>query len=91
MFAFGLVAERSLLRTHFSSTQNLLSGAEAGAQGAMDGAPVAGDVGVFAGEEEGVVDGLCHLGGAVECADGRVAVCAEGPGIALPIVQVRVT
>ncbi len=91
MFAFGLVAERSLLRTHFNSTQNLASGAEARAQGAVDGAPMAGGVGVLAGEEEGVVDRLCHLGGAVECADGRVAVCAEGPGIVLPIVQVPVT
>ena len=42
----------------------------------MDGAPVAGGVGVFAGEVEGVGGGEGHLGAGVEGAGGDVAVGA---------------
>ncbi len=51
---------------------------QAGAHGGVDCAPVAGDVGVFAGEEEGVGDGFGHLQRGVEASGGDVAVGSEG-------------
>ena len=71
--------------------QHLLCGAQAGAQRSVDSAPVPGDVGVLAGEEDGVVYRLGHDGGTMGGAGGRIAVRAERPGIALPIVHMPVT
>ena len=52
----------------------------------MDRAPVAGGVGVFAGEEEGVFDGSGHAGGGLGAADADVAVGAEEVWIRRPVV-----
>src|ERR1700722_3921005 len=52
----------------------------------MHGAPVAGGVGVFACEEEGVVGGDGHFGAGVDGSGGDVAVGSEGERVALPVV-----
>src|SRR5690348_13593160 len=77
---FSSGCQDALLRLEY-----LLRGAEAGAEGSVDGTPVAGDVGVLAGEVEGVVDGHGHLCGAVCRADWGVAVGSEGVWVPLPI------
>ena len=66
--------------------QGLFCGALAGADGGVDGAPVAGDVGVFAGEVESVLDGSGEFQDGVEAAGGDVAVGAEGVGVGLPVL-----
>ena len=47
--------------SRLASRENLFGGPQPGAHGGVDGAPVAGHVGVFAGKEQGVGDGVCHL------------------------------
>ena len=54
----------------------------------MHGSPVAGGVGVFAREEEGVGYGLGELARSVEASRGDVAVGSEREGIAAPVVGV---
>ena len=44
----------------------VLGGAQAGAQGGVNGSPVAGGVGVFAGEVKGVLDGGSQFVGCVK-------------------------
>ncbi len=75
--------------------EDLPCGAETGFQRGMDGAPVAGGVGVFSGEEEGVFDGFSEeggLGGGVAGAggaDGQPTVGTQGVFVGLPIVGVN--
>lgn len=47
---------------HVDLVEDLFCGAEAGAHGPMDGAPMAGDVGVLASEVEGAGDRFGHEG-----------------------------
>ena len=68
--------------------QDLIGGAKAGADSGVDRSPVAGGVGVLAGEVERVVGGDSHLTACVERAGGYVAVGAPGKCVALPIVRV---
>lgn len=63
-----------------------MGGAEAAAEGSVNGAPVAGDVSMFAGEEEGVLDGFGHAGGGLCAAYGDVAISATGVRIGAPVV-----
>ena len=65
-----------------------MGGALAGADGGVDGSPVAGGVSVFSGEVEGVVGGDGHLGASVEGSGGDVAVGSAGEGVVLPVVGV---
>ena len=66
--------------------EDLAGGAETAAEGAMNRAPMAGRIGVFAGEEEGVLDGLGHLRGGMCAMDRDVAVRAEREGLGRPVV-----
>ena len=74
--------------------EDLGGGAEAGAEGGMDGAPVARGVGVFACEEEGVVGGNGHFGAGVKRAGGDVRVgaaeeCVGVPGVGVGLNEER--
>ncbi len=55
-----------------------MGGAEAGTDGCVDGAPVAGGVGMFAREEEGAVGGQSHFGAGIERTGRDQAVGTEG-------------
>ena len=61
-------------------------GSDAGAECAVDGAPVAGDVGMFAGEVESGVDGVGHFFGGIGGVCGDVAVGTLSEGIFSPVV-----
>jgi len=65
----------------------LFGGAFAGADGGVDGAPVAGDVSVFAGEVEGAFDGCGKFENGVESSGGDVAVGTESVGVSLPVLR----
>ena len=67
--------------------ERLLCGAFAGAYGGVNGAPMAGNVSVFAGEVEGVFDGSGEFENGIESAGGNVAVRAVGEWVGLPVVS----
>ena len=66
--------------------EDLLGGTLAGANGRVDGAPIANKVGVFSGEIEGVLDGSSQFENGIEGADGDVAIGSATEGIGLPVV-----
>lgn len=55
----------------------------------MHGAIVAGDVGGFSGEEEGVIDGRAQGFLAAFASDFHIAVCASRKRIGIPVVEIR--
>ncbi len=66
--------------------EDLAGGAETAAESAVNRAPMAGCISVFAGEEEGVLDGLGHLRGGMCAMNADVAVRAEREGVGRPVV-----
>ena len=72
----------------YREIEDLCGYAEAGTHCSVDGAPVAGGVGVFSGEEECVGDGLGHLLWGVEASGGNVTVGSERVRITTPVVGV---
>ena len=66
--------------------ENLLGGALTGADGRVDGAPMAGEVGVFSREVKGVFDRGGQFENGIEGADGDVAVGSATERITLPVV-----
>jgi len=66
--------------------EGLFGGAFAGSYSGVDGAPVASDIRVFAGEVEGIFDGSGEFEDGVESAGGNVTVSAVSIGIGLPVM-----
>ena len=66
--------------------ENLLGGALTGADSRVNGAPMAGEVGVFSREVKGVFDRGGQFENGIEGADGHVAVGSATEGIRLPVV-----
>src|SRR5580698_3930366 len=67
--------------------QYLGSRTEAGTHGSMNGAPVAGSVGVLAREVKCIGDWFGHLGRSIDTSGGDIAIGTHSSGIALPVLR----
>lgn len=85
-FCFSGGAGGHLVKLGEGGEEGLFGGTFTGADGGVDGAPMAGHVGVFAREVEGVFDGGGEFEDSVEAAGGDVAVGTEGVGVGLPVL-----